>query len=122
MKLAFKRRAFGFTVKDVPIELRIGTLEDTCKELDVEFNQISDTIKNNEVDFFTEFLYQGYITAMCEKLKRVGNAKVEYNRIQSILWYEYMSIEAKRELQKLMAELFGEIKNMSGKEVKKKVK
>jgi hypothetical protein len=114
MKLAFKRLGFGFTEKEVPISLKIGTLEDLCKELEIEFWQIGDVVKKNDFDFMSELLYQGYITACKESY-----TKPKYDRIKATIWNEHLSKESSKELMELMTALFGQITKMSQVDKKK---
>jgi predicted nucleic acid-binding OB-fold protein len=113
MKLAFKKFGIGFTEKDVPILLNIGTLEAVCNELGIEFWQITDSIKSNNIDFTIELLWQGYLTACKEKFK-----KPKYKKIQACIWYEHLSQSAQKEFTEIMTDLFGKISKTY---VKKKV-
>jgi hypothetical protein len=115
MKLAFKRKfGFGFSEKDVEITLNIGTLEAVCEALNIAFYQISASLKNNDFDFLSELLFQGYITACKNKYQ-----KPKYNPLHSIIWREYLSVESQKELQQKITVLFGDIEKTTG--VKKKV-
>ena len=114
MKLAFKNWSFGFSEKDVPIRLNIGTLEAVCKALKIEFWQIGETIKKNNFDFMVQLLYQGYITACKESYK-----KPKHTESQAILWNEHISKESQKEFIEMVNVLFGEIEKMTG--AKKKV-
>lgn len=117
MKLAFKNKySFGFSEKEVEITLNIGTLENVCKALNIEFYQIGDAVKKNNFDFTVELLYQGYITACKDRYE-----KPKYTLINAGYWKEYMSQTAGNQLMEKMTGLFGEITKMSG-PVKKKVK
>jgi hypothetical protein len=109
MKLAFKRRFFGYTEREVPIMLNIGTLEQTCNALEIEFHQIGTALKNTEYDFLVELLYQGYITASCEAFKK-GKSKKLYGREKASIWYEHMSQSALTEFRQMMADLMGKLK------------
>jgi hypothetical protein len=104
MKLAFKRLAFGFTEKDVPILLKIGTLEDVCTELKIEFWQISDYIQKEDFEFSVEVLYQGYLTACKERFQ-----KPKYDRVKATIWHEHMSQSAQKEYVQMMTELLGKV-------------
>ena len=114
MRLAFKNFSFGYTLKEVPITLKIGTLEDTCNTLGIEFWQMGDYLKKENIDFITELLYQGYVTACKESFK-----KPKYSRIKAIIWYEHMTKEAQKEFMGLMTDLFGKLQKSGD---KKKVK
>ena len=131
MKLAFKNWGFGFTEKEIPISLKIGTLEDLCKELKIEFWQIGTVIKESDFDFMSELLYQGYLTAYKERLSDLRFSRLgliiyillhpKYDRVKAILWNEHISKESQKELLLLMTALFGEITKMTTKKGKKKV-
>jgi hypothetical protein len=115
MKLLFKNWSYGFSERDVPIEFKIGTLEDTCLAFNIDFWQIKDEVKKNEFDFMAEFLYQGYLTACSEILKHKKKAKIKYSKVQAIIWYEHMSGAAKKELQEKITILSSGIVKMTGK-------
>lgn len=106
MRLTFKRRfGFGFTERDVPITLNLGTLDAVCKALNIiGFRQISDIVKKNNFDFTVELLYQGYLTACKEKFR-----KPKYDREKAVLWYEHMSHSSQKEFMEMMAILFDDI-------------
>ena len=112
MKLAFYKRFRGMTFKEVPVTLKIGTLEDTCEYMGLEFWQAGEASKSGN-DFVSELLYQGYLTACKESFK-----KPKYDRIKSIIWYENMSQTAQKEFTEMISGLYGKI---TGKEDKKKV-
>jgi hypothetical protein len=116
MKLAFKRFGFGYVEKEVPVILKIGTLEDVCSDLNIEFWQISETIKKDNYDFMSTLLFQGYITACKESFK-----KPKYDRVKSFIWFGHLSKESEKELMSRMQTLIGDMKKMS-KPDKKKVK
>ncbi len=116
MKLFFKRPfGFGFIERDVPVEFKIGTLEDTCLALDIDFWKIKDFVKKNEFDFMSEFLYQGYLMAMFEILKRDRKAKIKYSRVNAIIWYEHMSGESRKELNAKITALSSGIMKLTDK-------
>jgi hypothetical protein len=110
MKLAFRNKFFGYSEKDVPVTLNIGTIEAVCKALEIEFWQIPERAKNTKSEFTIELIYQGYITACKDSYK-----KPKYDYAKAIFWYEMMSKEAEKEFTNKMTELFGEISKMSGK-------
>lgn len=117
MKLAFRNKwGFGFSEKEVDVKFNLGTLESVCKALEIEFWQISDTVKKNNFDFTVELLYQGYITACKDKYQ-----KPKYDLVHAAYWYDQMSKTAQDDFKVLMTELFGEISKMSKEKGKKKV-
>ena len=110
MRLAFKNWGIGYSEKDVPIVLKIGTLEDVCKAFGIEFWQISEKIKEEGFDFSIELLWQGYLTACKESFK-----KPRYKKIQAIIWYEHLSQSAQKEFSALASDLFGKVTETSTK-------
>lgn len=119
MRLAFKNGfSFGYSERDVPITLKIGTMEDLCLEFGIHFYQIGDKIKKDNAEFMTELLYQGYRTACKEAFK-----KPKFDRVKAILWYNHLSKEAEREFSEKLAQLLSGMTKMSApKADKKKVK
>lgn len=103
MKLAFKRLGFGFVEKEVPIRLRIGTLEDVCEDFGIDFWQL-DELKASEYDFNVELLYRGYLTACMREYR-----KPKYTKTNAIIWHEHMSNASKTEWTKIIAELMGKM-------------
>jgi hypothetical protein len=103
LNLPFKEWFF-YHEKPVEIVLRIGTLEDLCEELKIEFWQISDYLKKDDLGFSSLLLYHGYLTACEKKFK-----KPKYNRTHAIIWYNYISAEEKKKFIDLMTALFGKI-------------
>jgi len=110
IKLPFKAWS-GIREKEVDIILKIGTLEDLCEELGIEFWQIKDYMTKNSFDFSHLLLWYGYLTA-CEK----NHTKVKYGKEKAAIWYEYMSQTEKTKFINEMSVLFGKIvKAYSGK-------
>ena len=114
MKLAFKNWSIGYSEKDVPITLKIGTLEDVGKSFNLEFWEIGEVMRTESFDFMVELLYQGYLTSCKESFK-----KPKYTRINAIIWQEHLSVKSQKELYTMLQELLGRLKKT---EVKKKVK
>jgi hypothetical protein len=113
MRLMFKRLGFGFVEKEVPITLKIATLESLCDDNNLEFYELGDTKKISEFDFMAELLYHGYIIACKDKFK-----KPKYTKIQALIWNEKLSLTARNELKSMMTELTGKASKMT---TKKKV-
>jgi hypothetical protein len=103
LSLPFKH-LFFYKEKPVEIIFRIGTLEDLCEELKIEFWQITDYLKNSEFDFSYMLLYYGYLTA-CQRSHR----KPKYSRDHAVIWYNYMSMEEKKKFLQMLTELFGKV-------------
>jgi hypothetical protein len=116
MKLAFKRFGFGYSERDVPITLKIGTLEDVGKSFDIEFWQIGDVMKKESFDFMVELLYQGYLTSCKESFK-----KPKYTRLNAIIWQEHLSVKSQNELYAMLQELLGRLKKTNIKKKEQKV-
>ena len=116
-----KRRFSKVHKEEIEIEviLRIGTLEDLCDDLGIQFYEIKDFMTKNSFDFSHLLLYHGYVTA-CEK-KRPPVAPV-YTQVHAALWYEYLSVTEKTKFINEMAVLFGKMVKAYKPIDKKKVK
>lgn len=112
LNLPFKH-LFFYKEKPVEITFRIGTLEDLCDELGIEFWQITDYLKENEFDFSYLLLFHGYLTA-CHRSYR----KPKYTKVHAAVWYNYMSVDEKKKFLQMLTELFGKV---SGSYKKKEV-
>jgi hypothetical protein len=108
MKLAFKNRLFGYSEKDVPVEINILTLKNVCKELGIDFYGIDLLKKKEPFDFMCEFLFQAYISACKESF-----TKPKYTRLNAIIWYENLSQTAQKELAKLISDFYSEWKEIT---------
>jgi len=116
MKLAFKRiGAFGFYEKDIPIIFNLGVLEAVAKFLEIEFYQINDISRDQSYDFIAALLYQGYIAACKDRYK-----KPKYSFAHAVIWKEYISQSAQKELLDMMDELWGQIKKTTSTMTNKK--
>ena len=116
MKLAFKNRwSFGYSLKEVDIHINFGTLEAICKELEIDFNDMNKLSSSNDHDFRVSLLFQSYITACKERYE-----KPKYGYEKAVIWNEYMSESARKELSDKLLEFSGEITKMVGKEKSKK--
>lgn len=104
MKLTFRKIGGFYKDKDIPITIDLGTLEDTCEGLGIEFHEITETLKNRNYDFSIELLWQGYITACKDAYK-----KPKFTRSHAIIWNEHLSKEASQEFVKKMTDLLGKI-------------
>jgi hypothetical protein len=111
MRLSFKRLGFGFVEREVPVLLKMGTLEDFCDAFEIDFWQIQD-LKLTEFDFNVELIWQGYLTACRQTYK-----KPKYDKVKASIWIEHMSQTSKVEWIKMISELMGRIKETT---VKKK--
>jgi hypothetical protein len=116
MRLSFKNWGFGYSEREVPITLKIGTLEDVGKSFDIEFWQIGEVMKKESFDFMVELLYQGYLTACKESFK-----KPKYTRLNAIIWQEHLSVKSQNELYALLQELLGRLKKTNIKKKEQKV-
>lgn len=114
MRVAFKKRFGGFKEKEIDILLNFGMLQSLCADLGIEFWQIDASIKKDSYSFMTALMYWGYVTDCKEHYR-----KPEYTKEQAIIWYEHLSVIARKELEQKMIDLSGEIKKISG--PKKKV-
>jgi hypothetical protein len=116
LKLPYKpfRRLPYMTERPVEIILRVGTLEDVCDELMIDFWQIKDFMNKNDFDFSHLLLYHGYLTA-CQKRYE----KPIYTKQQAAIWYEFMSTTEKKKFIQEIGSLFGKLVK-SYKPVKKK--
>ena len=103
LRLPFKKW-FYYKEKPIDIILNIGTLESVCDDLKIEFWQITDYIKKDDLGFSSLLLYYGYITA-CEKRFR----RPKYTKLHAIVWSNYMSADEKKKFLELMTGLFGRI-------------
>jgi len=114
LQLPFK--TFGyFKEKPVEILLNIGTLEDMCERLGIEFYEIGDLLQDSNIDFVTQLLYYGYLTA-CQKSYK----KPKYNKVHAQYWASHMSAESKEGFAKLLTELLGKAKKIAEADSKKK--
>lgn len=114
MRLAFKNKwGNGFTEREVPVMLRIGTLEDIKEAKGVDFSGMVEMIKSDLDEFMRLILYHGYLTA-CQKQYK----KPQYKENHAYYWYAKLDQEARKELNTKMTMLFGEMK---GEGSKKKV-
>jgi len=109
---------YGVKEKPVEVILRLGTLEDLCDELGIDFWQIKDFMTKNDFDFSHLLLWHGYKTA-CEK-----NCKpVKHGKEKAIIWYEYINATEKKKFVDEMIVLFGKlVKAYKPSDSKKKVK
>lgn len=115
MKLAVRKWfSNGFRFEEVPITLKIGTLEDVCSSFGIEFYQVGDYSKDHHYDFMVELLYQGYLTACKESFK-----KPKFKPFHAHFWFELMSQSAQKEFTDMLNGLMGKIQGGGS---KKKVK
>lgn len=122
MKLAFKNWGTGYSYKEVPIKINIGTIEDVGKEFGVEFWRVWEIAKENSFDFKVELLYQGYLTAHCEAHKaRQVKGFPKYTRINACIWADpdHLTSRSETALFNMLQELITGLKKI---DVKKKVK
>ena len=122
MKLKLPYRPFKklpyLTERECDVILDIGVLEDVCTELEIEFYQIKEFTQKNDYDFSMLLLWYGYLNACKEKYQ-----KPKFTKIQSLLWYEFMSKPERDKFAGMMTDLFGKIvKTYKPAEDKKKVK
>lgn len=111
MRLAFKAKwGEGFREMDVPIMLRIGTLEDMKDAKGINFKQMGELIKSDTDEFMRMLLYYGYLTA-CQK----SYTKPKFKEHHAFYWYLKMDQEAQKEIGIQMNILFGEVKPVSSK-------
>jgi hypothetical protein len=103
LKLPFKK-VWYYKEKPIEILLRLGTLEDLCEDLKIEFWQIKDYMLKNEFDFSHLLLYYGYVMA-CNKRGQLP----KYTKTHAALWLEYMSATEKKKYIEGMTELFGKV-------------
>lgn len=114
MRLAFKNKwGGGFFEREVPIMLRIGTLEDIKDAKGVDFNQMGEMIKTDPDEFMRLLLYHGYLTS-CQKRYQ----KPLYKEKHSYFWYIKMDQEARKEINTQMNVLFGEMQGGNKKKAK----
>jgi len=107
----------AYIERDVPFELRIGTLEDICEELKIDFWQMKEFAEKHPDVFNIELLWQGYLTGC-----RLQFCKPKYKKAQAVTWYNKMNREMLEELKKKMEELYGKLtlQNNKKKVTKKK--
>jgi hypothetical protein len=116
MKLVFKNKeGYSYFFADVPITLKIGTLEDMCLELKIEFYEIGELATNDLAFLMTNLLYFGYITACKESF-----TKPVYSKDNAPIWFENISQQSYNELASKIQILMGEMANMNKKKVELK--
>ena len=122
MRLAFKNWGAGYSYKEVPIKINIGTIEDVGKSFEVEFWKVWEIAKSNAYDFKVELLYQGYLTAHCEAHKRKEiKGFPKYTRTNACIWAdpEHLTSKSEKELYEMLQQMIAGLKKV---EIKKKVK
>lgn len=92
------------TERDIDIMLRIGSLEDLCDRLGIEFWQIKDYMTKNNDDFYHLLLYHGYLTS-CQKRYE----KPKFTEANAVIWYQYMNISEKKKFISEISLLFGKM-------------
>lgn len=113
IKLPFKK-SFGYTEKEVPILINMGTLENVCVMLEVEFGDLSDSLKEKGTDFFVAIMYQGYLSA-CKEVYQ----KPKYTFHHAVIWQEHISQGSMKKLLRMVETFIGKYKITDS---KKKVK
>lgn len=116
LTLPVKKR-FGW--KEVPIEVlfRIGTLEDLCDDLGINFWQIKDFATKSEIDYTALLLWYGYNFACKE-----NRQKTVYTKLDAALWNEKMSLTERKKFIEGMTELYGKMAKAYSTDKKKVVK
>lgn len=117
MKLAFKnKKGDSYFFADVPITLKIGTLEDMRLELKIEFYEIGELAIKDLAFLMTNLLYFGYITACKESF-----IKPVHSKDNATIWFENISQQSYNELANKIQILMGEMANVNKKKAESRV-
>jgi len=117
LNLPFRFLSF-YKDKPVNIVLNMGTLEDICNDVSIDFWELDAFAKDEAQLFMQLILHHGYITGCKERF-----AKPKYNRKHSMDWANNINATESAKLFILISELFGKFKKpeiTEGKTEKKK--
>ena len=86
VNVPLRKKLFGkayFSHVDIPMEFKIGTLENLAEYFRVDLWNINEVLKNQTFDYNSELLYQAYLLACMRLYKRP-----EYTRDHASVWPE----------------------------------
>jgi len=116
INLPFKLFGIRFE-RPIDIVLNLGTLEDICNDVSIEFHEIGQYIKDNGATFSVLLLYYGYLSGC-----KARRAKPRYTKKHAERWSKYITAIEQAKLYILIGELYGKLKSTNiSPESKKKV-